>query len=342
MIYKRGRFYSVKFKYRGRLVRKSTKAMDARTARTLENEIRSRLARGDYGLVERERWVLKAFLQKKFLPFYIHAKPATRKYYERGIIMILDAGLGAEWLDQITTFTATKIETTFAALSPSTINCPLRTLRRAVKLAEDWNLLNHAPKIRLSLGEHPRERVLTEEEIGCYLACCAQPWLDIATIMLETGMRPGEVFALRTEDFQLRDGTFLIRTGKSRASRRYLPITPAMESVILRRQTPGFLFPADNKDGHINRDTVKKLHYAALVESAVKPFPPYILRHTALTRLALRTDAFTLAKIAGHSSVIMTNRYVHPELQAIREALGVTDGGHKFRGKAVSGAGEGI
>jgi len=341
MIYKRGRFYSVKFMYRGRIVRKSTKALDARTARTLERAIRTQLAKGDFGLVERERWVLKDFLQKKFLPFYLHAKPATRKYYERGIIMILDAGLGMEWLDQITTFTATKIESTFSALSPSTINCPLRTLRRAVKLAEDWNLLNHAPKIRLSLGEHPRERVLTEEEIGCYLACCAQPWLDIATIMLETGMRPGEVFALRTEDFQLRDGTFLIRTGKSRASRRYLPITPAMESVVLRRQTPGFLFPANNKDGHINRDTVKKLHYTALVKSAVKPFPPYILRHTALTKLAKKTDPFTLAKIAGHSSVTMTDRYVHPELQSIREALG-TEGGHKFRGKAVSGAGEGI
>jgi integrase len=316
--------------------------MNARTARILENHIRDQFARGDYGLVERERWVLKDFLQNKFLPFYLHAKPATRKYYERGIIMILDAGLGAEWLDQVTTFTATKIETTFAALSPSTINCPLRTLRRAMKLAGEWNFITHIPKIRLSRGERARERVLTEEEIGCYLACCAQPWLDIATIMLETGMRPGEVFALKTEDFQLRDGTFLIRTGKSIASRRYLPITPAMESVILRRQTPGFLFPANNKDGHINRDTVKKLHYTALLDSTVKPFPPYILRHTALTRIARHTNAFTLAKIAGHSSIVMTDRYVHPELQTVRDALGVTERGHKFRAKAVSGAGEGI
>ena len=315
-------------------MRKSTKAMDARTAKALENEIRSRLAREEFGLVEHKRWVLKDFLQKKFLPFYAHAKPATRKYYERGIIMILDAGLGGEWLDQITTFTATKIETTFAALSPSTINCPLRTLRRALKLASEWRYIQYPPRVRLSQGEHARERVLTETEIGAYLACCKQPWLDIATIMLETGMRPGEVFALRTEDFQLRDGTFLIRTGKSRASRRYLPITPAIESVLLRRGKEGFLFPADNKDLHINRDTVKKLHYAALKESNIPPFPPYILRHTALTGFAKKTDAFTLAKLAGHSSVTMTDRYVHPEMQRVRAALGVTEGGHSANGDA--------
>lgn len=312
-------------------MRKSTRAVDARTARTLERAIRNQFALGDYGVGERERWVLKDFLQKKFLPFYAHAKPATRKYYERGIIMILTAGLGMEELNQITTFTATKIESTFSALSPSTINCPLRTLRRAMKLAEDWRLLDHAPKIRLSQGEHVRERVLTEKEIGLYLPWCRQPWRDVATIMLETGMRPGEVFALRTEDFQLREGTFMIRAGKSRASRRYLIITPAIENILLRRGgQPGFLFPAHTKEGHINRNNIKPQHAAALIKANIPPFPPYILRHTALTHIALRTDPFTLAKIAGHANVTMTSRYVHPEIQSIREAFGVvTESGHK-------------
>jgi hypothetical protein len=51
-------------------------------------------------------------------------------------------------------------------------------------------------------------------------------------------------------------------------------------------------------------------------------FQPYILRHTALTQL-VRTgyDAFTLARIAGHSSITITQRYIHPQADAIERAF---------------------
>ena len=39
------------------------------------------------------------------------------------------------------------------------------------------------------------------------------------------------------------------------------------------------------------------------------PFEPYVMRHTALTRMAPFCDAFTLARIAEHSSITITQRY---------------------------------
>jgi heat shock protein HslJ len=48
-------------------------------------------------------------------------------------------------------------------------------------------------------------------------------------------------------------------------------------------------------------------------------------------------DAFTLAKIAGHSSITITQRYCHPQAEAIERAFArkaangrelVTEGGH--------------
>jgi len=55
---------------------------------------------------------------------------------------------------------------------------------------------------------------------------------------------------------------------------------------------------------------------------AIKPFPAYTLRHTALTRLAeAGCDAFTLARIAGHSSITITQRYCHPQADAIERAF---------------------
>src|SRR5262249_42677168 len=60
-------------------------------------------------------------------------------------------------------------------------------------------------------------------------------------------------------------------------------------------------------------------HSRALRESEVFPFVPYVLRHTTLTRLAKATngDVFALARIVGHSSITITQRYVHPQADTI-------------------------
>ena len=55
------------------------------------------------------------------------------------------------------------------------------------------------------------------------------------------------------------------------------------------------------------------------VTSQLMAFLPYVLRHTALTRLGERAggDVFALARIAGHSSITITQRYVHPQADTI-------------------------
>ncbi len=47
-------------------------------------------------------------------------------------------------------------------------------------------------------------------------------------------------------------------------------------------------------------------------------FVLHSLRHTMLTRLGeSEVDAFTIMKIAGHSSVTVSQRYVHPSSEAM-------------------------
>jgi integrase len=61
----------------------------------------------------------------------------------------------------------------------------------------------------------------------------------------------------------------------------------------------------------------------ALDESKVPDFVPYTLRHTALTRLGEKAggNVFALASIAGHSSITVTQRYVHPQADAIQRVF---------------------
>jgi len=60
----------------------------------------------------------------------------------------------------------------------------------------------------------------------------------------------------------------------------------------------------------------------ALKLSKVRPFVLYSLRHTFLTRLgASGCDVWTLARIAGHSSVAISARYVHPSEDSVLAAV---------------------
>ena len=92
-----------------------------------------------------------------------------------------------------------------------------------------------------------------------------------------------------------------------------------------RRDSPaeGWVFASQSKYGHLEVQTAKRQHATALEDSGVAPFVPYTLRHTALTRLgkAARGDVFALAKIAGHSSITITQKYVHPEADTIDEVF---------------------
>jgi hypothetical protein len=53
-----------------------------------------------------------------------------------------------------------------------------------------------------------------------------------------------------------------------------------------------------------------------------KEFVLHSLRHTMLTRLGeAGADAFTIMKIAGHSSVTVSQRYVHPTPKGMERAF---------------------
>jgi len=71
--------------------------------------------------------------------------------------------------------------------------------------------------------------------------------------------------------------------------------------------------------------------HSTAIQAGYKRFEIYCLRHSALTMLAESgCDAFTLARIARHSSITITQRYCHPQADAIERAFGNLSGGHKI------------
>jgi integrase len=328
--------YWYKFMWQGKLVRESTKQGNDKVARQMESAHRTSLAKGEVGIREKKAVpTLKEFIKKEFLPYIEmrHAtKPNTLRYYADGSTMLTKSALAGLRLDELTDQHAQQFARQHSSLSPSGINRGLRTLRRALNLAFQWKSLDKPVKVTLATGERQRDRVLNDNEVKKYLDACPQPWKDCATIILDEGFRPSEVFALRwSHVFFNEDGSGLIQVmeGKSKAAHRMLPMTPRVYELLrVRRETSGgpsegWIFPSSSESGHFNGDAAKDQHKKALTDSGVKAFVPYTLRHTALTNLGEKAggDVFVLARIAGHSSITVTQRYIHPQADAINRVF---------------------
>jgi len=160
---------------------------------------------------------------------------------------------------------------------------------------------------------------------------------DVSVLLFDTGVRPDEAHCVRWEHISWdtgRNGAVLIAKGKTKAARRVLPLTWRVRDMLQRRwklagkPEEGWVWPAETKDGHINHDSLRVQHKKALKLSKVRAFDVYSIRHTFLTRLGESgCDAWTLARIAGHSNIGISQRYVHPSEDAVLNALSRL-GGH--------------
>jgi integrase len=289
---------------------------------------------------------LAAFLKDRVLPwarneFGANAPKNAKWYRNECRVLVEHKPLANASLDEITGEAVSE----FAAWrlgqgrQIATVNSSIRVLRRALNLAVEWGVISAAPKLKVLPGERRRERVVTTEEEAKYFSVAREPLGSIATVLADTGMRPEECFRLRWEHVtwvNRRNGALLVTHGKTASARRVLPMTPGVRSVLENRwiaagkPDEGWIWTARTRSGHVEPNSIYGQHLKAIEDSNVRPFVLYSLRHTFLTRLGESgCDAWTLARIAGHSSIAISGRYVHPSDDRVLDAISRL-GGHKI------------
>lgn len=218
-----------------------------------------------------------------------------------------------------------------APLKVSSVNGTLQVVRRCLKLAIKWGVIKNAPAVEMLRNPNHRDRVLSATEEAKYLAVAPEPLVYIATVLVDSGLRPEECLRLRWENVFFdrgRYGLLFNPYGKTKAARRVVPMSPRLSEILERKWSAaakpedGWVFVADTKSGHAEPSTVKKQHRNAVRASRVRPFVLYTFRHTFLTRLGESgCDVYTLARIAGHSNIAMSMRYVHPGEESVLSAM---------------------
>jgi integrase len=143
-----------------------------------------------------------------------------------------------------------------AAVSAATLNRELATLRKLLRLAQEWRLTQGVPRIRMLPGERVRDFVLTYQQETLYLEMAPLPLHDVASLILDTGLRIGEALGLEWADFHfepLEDAKFgylQVRGGKSRNARRALSLTNRVQRLLeSKRQTASTKFVFTNEAG---------------------------------------------------------------------------------------------
>jgi integrase len=135
------------------------------------------------------------------------------------------------------------------------------------------------PIVKMLPGEKHRERVLTQAEEDLYFRGASTDAMsqhvdeallrDVATVLLDCGLRPEECFRLRTAN--VLNGKLEIHFGKSDNARRRIPMTPRVKAVLDMRLSKAnrsdWLFPARTKSGHIEPSSLKKQHVKAISEA---------------------------------------------------------------------------
>lgn len=162
---------------------------------------------------------------------------------------------------------------------------------------------------------------LSQEQVEALLATCQNNFTGIRDrlvlmILLDCGLRASELCDLTLADIDTENQQFLIRHGKGDRSRRVpfgSAVLAALRQYLGRRSevdTPNLIVNVYGDP--IDRYRIRAIVQNAALRSGVKHphMGPHLLRHTcAVSYLRAGGDTFSLQKLLGHSTLVMTRRY---------------------------------
>ena len=338
MIYKRGQTYWYKFRWTSKqsggpsesfLIRRSARTRIETEAEEVEHEYRRAIRLGEVHPLD--PWpkapnpvapLLRDFALR-FLEFArMHVKETTLTFY-KGCILRLSAfpELARSQISKITPELVTKYASYRSGQGAGVcaINSDLRTLRRILKLAFEWEVILRRPAIHELSGATIRSRVLSFAEEQNYLRAASPNLRSLAILAVDTGLRPqSELFCLEWHQIELAGselfpyGCINVEKGKTKNAARTVPLTGrAREALLILRMDPTrrrWVFPGPGNSGHLI--SLQKSHRKALKKAGIEQFPFYCWRHTFGTRCAQSgMDRYTVAALMGHSSPRLTERY---------------------------------
>jgi integrase len=248
-------------------------------------------------------------------------------------------------LDEISLFDLERMKAEMAKseLSTKTIAHCLALIRAMYNKATDWGLYQGENPIKkkrpgekkgiMPTVRNARDRFLSIDEAKILLSELKRnhqikneykeledPKLhDMTLLSLHTGARASEIFNLKGLDVDLGHDLITLRDTKNTET-RYAPITKEVK-IMLKRRLPDnptdYIFK--DKEGHKIKEVsnafqriVGDLGFNDGIDDPRQKVVFHTCRHTFASWLAIQgTPLYTIAKLMGHKSIAMSERYAH-------------------------------
>ncbi len=214
---------------------------------------------------------------------------------------------------------------------PATVNQRLTALKRFFAWAVRVGHARSDPAADISGLRLPQRqpKALTEKEVRRLLRAVHAEGnardIALVEVLLGTGLRVGELLALRVGDVVIRErsGTLTVRRGKH-GQYRQVPLTSAVRKALAayldthpERENPDASLWWGQRGPLKDRSAVLRVLRKYALAAGLEDFGPHTLRHTFATRYLAANpgDLRGLAALLGHASLNTVMVYTEPRLK---------------------------
>lgn len=337
--------WQVNFQIRGKRYRFASPQNTRESALAFEAHIRQGLARGEdiKVLVNKKRAVkevvlsFSGFAERWFKTYVLtNNKASTHRSKRNALDHHLIPWFGKMVLKEINVlnieeFKASKLR---SGLSPKTVNNLLSVFRKCMSCAEEWELISKIPRVKwLAVPPSPYKFLSIEDSQRLLAGAENVFWYAVILCALHTGMRIGELCALDWSDINWEQRVITVSRavvegviGSPKNNRmRTIPLTPDLYALFFaHKKRSGLIFPGPDGN-HVRKSSWP---WKALTRACKRAGLPVIgwhaLRHTFASRLAAESvPPKATQMLMGHSTIQMTERYMHLAPSALEGAITV-------------------
>lgn len=225
---------------------------------------------------------------------------------------------------------------TVKAHPPATVNRRLQAIRKFFRYALERGLVDADPSLGIKLLPQSRSegpRGLDHSEVGRLLGAVKEGTSRLAPrdyaiiqVMLQTGIRVGELTRLRVADVQLSENEGLLRVrGEGKFGSREVPLNGAVREAIGAYLAERAGSSSDHlflsvQGGPLSVRSVQRLAGAYAEAAGLKDVSTYTLRQTCGQQLLRDTgDLPLVARLLGHKRLETAIKYIVPKQEDLTE-----------------------